>query len=1327
MVAESKAEAAEKIRIWLENGSHTAGIFQGRVGAQESGRQDPTTSPGTGAVEVAQAFVRGMRAGGDAQQAGHRYNRVALPGYPFQRERFWFNRAAGAATDGMLGSRVSIAGVGTLFESKLELSGATGWISEHAMDGRPIFPLTGHVELMLEAGSKLFGPSIVVEDLALLAPLVVDPESTVQLLVETAVEGRSRVRIFARTGNDREDAWQSVSEGQLRSVLAGNDPHAAAEQIDLEAIKRRLIEHESTASFYEEMAHSGARFGPKFQGLVRMWHGPEEALGEIQATTGEQGYIFAPWRLDACLQLFGAVRADEELYLPASVGEIRIYGAPGPTCWSHLRSRRIDAGTLSVDVSIVSSDGSILATFTGMLFRRLASSRKDWTNWFYRLAWHQAETPHTAPPAGPRNLRVALVAEGSRAEPVAARMREQGMAVQVIAPGEAVDLPPQSADLDAVVCFAANDVSGVPSGSFVAQTEHGIRSVLGVVQALLRSPGRKPRLYLLTRNACVVKEPAPSLHLLDSPFMGMAVAVALEAPELRCTLIDGPAEEDALLASQVAGEVLVGADDPRIAFRAGVRYTAAIERLPAAELPRTQAEPKQLVLGTGIEELTYAPLDLPELKPDEVEISVRATALNFRDVLKATGLLDHAGSIGTDCTGVIARVGSGVSRFQAGDSVIAIAPGCFSSSVLTAADLVVHKPPQLSFEESAAQTVAYLTADFCLHQLARVQKGERVLIHSAAGGVGLAAVYLCRRAGAEIFATAGSETKRVWLRGLGIQHVFDSRTLAFKDQIKDQIGGGVDVVLNSLSGKAIDAGLALLKPNGRFVELGKTDLRSPVEIQRNWPTATYMVADLTPLFAARSAWVGERMAALLGEIAAGELPALPLTTFDEHEIKQAFRHMAAARHIGRIVVRSSARDYTGTHLITGGLRGIGTRLAEWLVDRGACDLVLAGRSQLSEESAQVVAELEARGARVRTVQGDIADFEIAQRIVREAGRSLRGVWHCAGVIDDAILSEQSWNRFAQVMHPKVDGAWNLHRLTKETKLEFFVMFSSWASFAGSRGQANYCAANAFLDGLAAVRHSEGLPGLAVHWGAWGETGLASKENLQRHLARSGMQAMPPADALAALESALRIAGSQIAVAAVDWPKYLGNIPEAQRPLYAELIRESATMAALSAFAENRKPKSDRPASTAAEDRRRAAFSRIMEAPVAGRRTEILRLLESVVRRTLDLQSSDRLDPDKLLSDFGMDSLLAIEMRNGLSTVLDRPLPSTFVFDYPTLQKMLRFVESEIFPAPVLEQTKPGEKLSSELTNDFRNPSILDDIEQLSDEEVDLIFEKKVHQ
>ena len=904
---------------------------------------------------------------------------------------------------------------------------------------------------------------------------------------------------------------------------------------------------------------------------------------------------------------------------------------------------------------------------------------------------------------------VVIAGDATLAEATRAQL-QRNHAVTVVADTRTERIDP---DADTVVWIARreNDIpNAVPAGGASLAVANDVRSLLATVQSL-HSDGRRtlPRLYVVTYGFSIQGESQPQFI---SALHGLARGMATEVPELRCTILHCCSESIDQIVSCIADEVCGDNPSQWITWHRNRRFVCSLQRIEQQPVASNLFERVQLKTGAGIDALAFIPDTTRELAADEVEIEVQATALNFRDVLQSMGVVNLNLPIGTDCAGRVVRVGLDVNEFAVGDSVVAIAPGSFSSHVITAKQLVVHKPATLTGRNAAAQSIAYLTADYCLNEIAQIKRGERVLIHAAAGGVGLAAVYLCLQKGAIPIATAGSERKREYLRTLGVEQVYDSRSTEFASQI----AGSVDVVLNSLVGDAIDKGLDLLASGGRFIEIGKTDLRDSEEIVKQRPNVIYKVVDLSPLFAERSPWVSTRLSLLLGEIADGKLPRLPVKTFASAQIHDAFRYMARAEHIGRIVVeRTLPAAIRGTHLVTGGMKGIGLRLVQWLAGEGAASFVLVGRQVPDQAASLVIEQLRATGISVRIVQGDIADPAVSAEAIQLASGDLRGVWHSAGLLDNALIEDQSWQRMQKVFGPKVDGAWNLHALTQGIDLDYFVMFSSWASVAGSYGQTNHCAANAFMDSLAHLRRSTGLPGLSLNWGAWGETGAAASDELQRQLARSGMDIMAPSDALGAMQLALRESEAQIAIAAINWPRYFVQHPSAgDRLLYASVTETEEII---------RKKGIDQRTHISDESSRHG-----VAVPLSTDRhpeTSLTRIVGDVIRRTLDLRVDEEIDPGLPLSDLGMDSLLAIELRNNLSAALNRQLPSTILFDYPTLRNLIGYLDGGSRPTPAETKTpnSPDDIIDGSAKGNDRNFDILDAIEQMSDEEVETLYQR----
>ncbi|MBU6352401.1 MAG: SDR family NAD(P)-dependent oxidoreductase, partial [Chloroflexi bacterium] len=530
-------------------------------------------------------------------------------------------------------------------------------------------------------------------------------------------------------------------------------------------------------------------------------------------------------------------------------------------------------------------------------------------------------------------------------------------------------------------------------------------------------------------------------------------------------------------------------------------------RSPAEPTVTDLDHPVRLQLSEygSLDALHFVPAVRRQPGPGEVEVAVKAAGLNLRDLLNTLGMLqEYYASVlgirraqevglGLELAGVVTAVGEGVAHLAPGDRVLGLVglEGAFATCTTLPAHTLAHIPAGLSDREAATLPLAYLTAWYALVEVAQLQPGERVLIHAAAGGVGQAAVQIARLLGAEVFATA-SPGKWAFLRGQGIHHLFNSRTLDFADAVRECTDGqGVDVVLNSLNGEFIPAGFAALREGGRFVEIGKVGIWSAAEAAERRPDARYRAFDLGEELAREAELASRLWGALLPHLESGALRALPCTVYPAQEAVAALRTMQQAGHVGKLVL-----DFTlvsplrpeGSCLITGGLGGLGLQIARQLVDRGARHLVLVSRRGVRTPAQQAaLAQLAKAGAQVDVVQADVAQVEEVRRLLSQIP-ALRGIVHAAGVLDDGLLRAQNPERFAAVMQPKADAAWHLHTLTQGLELDFFVAFSSMASLVGNPGQSNYAAANGFLDGLMQARRRVGLPGLSIAWGPWAEVG-----------------------------------------------------------------------------------------------------------------------------------------------------------------------------------------------------------------------------------------------
>ncbi|OLP20309.1 hypothetical protein BST81_00800 [Leptolyngbya sp. 'hensonii'] len=845
-------------------------------------------------------------------------------------------------------------------------------------------------------------------------------------------------------------------------------------------------------------------------------------------------------------------------------------------------------------------------------------------------------------------------------------------------------------------------------------------TVLHLAQAIAQLPQAvPPRLWLVTRGGQAVGAEPQAVAVPQSTLWGLGKTIALEYPEWHCTRIDldpNPAEPAAPVLFR---ELAAGSPEDQVGFRRGQRYVARLARL---EADRTTPEPEAVQVQVPerglLDQMTFRPLERRAPGPGEVEIRVRATGLNFKDVLNVLGLYPgDPGPLGSECTGEIVAVGEGVTDLQVGDGVMAVAPGCFQSFITTRADFVLRKPDALSFEAAATIPIPFLTAAFTLQHLAKIAPGDRVLIHAAAGGVGLAAVQIAQQLGAEVFATAGSPEKRAFLQATGVPHVLNSRTLDFADEILALTDGrGVDIVLNSLADEFIPKSFAVLAPQGRFVEIGKRGILDPAAVATMRPDVSYFIVDWGETSKEDPALIRRLFLEIGAAIGAGQFQPLPQQVFPLSEIVSAFRYMAAAKHIGKIVITHPIRTEQApvairpdaTYLITGGLGGLGLKVAQWLVERGAQHLVLVGRRPPTPAAQATIASLTAAGAQVVVAQADVAVADQMALILADLEASLpplRGIIHGAGTLDDGVLLQQNWPRFAGVMAPKVAGAWHLHQLTQGKSLDFFVLFSSIASLFGSAGQGNHAAANAWLDQLAQYRRSLGLPGLSINWGVWSEVGAAAQQDVVQRASSQGIGAIAPDQGIRVLETLLAGSPAQVGVTPMNWSRFLGQFTTPPLFLTGITVEKSA--------APEVSPMAVAP----------TQLWQQLQGAAPQKQGELLaRHVETQIRKVLGIDPAQVISDRKPLSELGLDSLMAIELKNllGKGLQLSCTLPATLVFDYPTGKDLTDYLCQQV-RAELPSSGTEGQPEAEEKTSGESLLHSLDELEDLSDDEVDRLI------
>jgi len=779
---------------------------------------------------------------------------------------------------------------------------------------------------------------------------------------------------------------------------------------------------------------------------------------------------------------------------------------------------------------------------------------------------------------------------------------------------------------------------------------------------------------------------------------------------------------------------------PRLSPRALSKTNAAQPH--ASSSPVQEGKTRRLYFsGTGL---------LENLKPrfeerraparDEVEIAVLATAVNFHEVLSALEAGDEAAlhqnaTPGGECSGVVVRVGDGVEDLQIGDEVVAIGCGLMADFATITRNRIWRKPPGMSTEDAATLLIPFLTARWSLEHVAKLQPGERVLIHAAAGGVGLAAIQEARRLGAVVFATAGSEGKRDYLRSLGVEAVFDSRSTSFEQSVLEATGfQGVDVVLNSLAGEKIAAGMRTLAPHGRFIELGEKTVLSDSEAKALRPEVKYLRVHLREGLRVASTEVRAVIGDVLADADKSELRPLPWKRFALDQAAEAFRYMASAQQIGRVLLtpeselhkgagRFSGFRRDGAYVVTGGFSGLGLLVVEWLAQQGAGCVLALGRSEPTAHTHAKFARLNNEGASIVSRLCDVSDEDALKDVLRELPSqfTLRGVFHCAGALDDAGLQQQSVSRFRSVLSPKVAGAWNLHRLTLTAPLDCFVLFSSAAGVLGSRGQSNHAAANAYLDSLAHFRRERlGLPALSINWGAWSEVGAAVRHGAVQRGEGAGVSSIPPVDGLRLLGRLLEEDLSQVLVSRVDLQKW-ARASKSEAAANADLLTNVLQASAVAGRGESQ---ALQPTVAAANSSLEIWRNELLATPVARRRRMLELRVEERIRSILSLPNTQPIDSMRPLQEYGLDSLLSIELRNALSADLDAKLSATALFDYPTLAALTDWLFRDVLKLQA-EEVIQVESVAAQERDQEQVEDLLEAVAALSDEEVERMFQEKM--
>ncbi|SDY98278.1 myxalamid-type polyketide synthase MxaB [Micromonospora pattaloongensis] len=1217
---------------------------------------------------------------------------VDLPTYAFDRKRYWLpldgrRHARGGAADAaavthpLLGPEVTTTEQRARGEREFRTTLSPDrprYLADHVVLGQVVFPAAGYVEVLLALQDEVWGETgRLIRDLDIHEPLLLPADQEVELRARLRPEdGGAAVEVVSRAPET------GVERRHVTAFIAADAP---AEPLTV--LTRRLTADAAApatvvtegAEIYADYADLGLEYGPEFRRIERIERHGDVAVSVLRGHRTAAVEMLAPFVLDCVIQTLAAVAETEHTYLPVRFGAFRFLRKPkGERLRGLVRITGADPERDEISAELLLLDeGRPVFQVSGLAFRRVVNTAGAGRRLFHEPSWtkrslvrQQSRVPERVVAVHPAAAEVAHLTE-----------RVERAGIELVVAESAAEAGRLLADRPGDVCWFWQAGDGpVDAGSLREECERNYRDLLDLARRLDGVPfGDDRRLWLVTTGAQRLPGDRPAdSRLAPATLWGFGHSWWSEHPTYRVTLVDLPAgRPDEAAESLVTEWCGAEADEFQVAYRDGARH---VRRIRAVQ-PGVATDDVELVIQRPGEFDGVRPVPVRAVAPidDQVQVRVHAAGLNFKDVLNALGLLrQHAEDTGTpyqelplgfEAAGTVVASGPRAD-FAPGDEVMVSALGCMKRLVTVPSTAVVRKPAGIGFAEAAALPTAYVTAYHALHELAGIRAGDRVLIHAAAGGVGQAAVRLAQLAGAEVYAT-GSPRKQELLRRQGVAHVFNSRTLDFADEIlRVTDGAGVDIVLNSLNKDFIPAGLRALGHGGRFVELGKIGIWSTAAVRDARPDVAYHFFDLSELPADELAATNQR---ILGRVAdlieQGALTPIPTTEYALSETAEAFGVLSRGGNVGKLVLRFGDERPRPrpvelrpdrTYLVTGGLGALGLLAGERLVAGGARHLALLSRRAVDDERRAELAARFGPDVRLEVLRGDVADPVDMARVtaaLRAAPHPLGGVVHAAGVLADTPIATMDWAQVEAVLRPKVYGGWLLHRLAEDLGgVDLFVTYSSVSAPLGPVAQGNYAAANSFLDGLAHWRAGQGLPALSIDWGPWAAVGMAAgmDDRSRRRIEQQGLRFLSPVDGGRALTRLLADPRPQVMVGEFDWDRYVASRP-AGNALYREVAREAARRAV------------------------RVDLDELRAQPAAVRLASVGELLRAKLAAVLHFDGADDVPAGAKFAELGLDSLMAVELKNALESVFGVPLPTSMVFDHPTVDAAARFIDQQLAP------------------------------------------------
>ncbi len=1141
--------------------------------------------------------------------------RVDLPKYHWNRSVFW-NEGKNHRQDriGHKGNLFTYYRTPTYHPSyEVELNtNFFPFIKDHVVQDKVIFPGAGYIAAAIALAQRdvvAENQIVTLEDISFHQLMFFDSRRS-HFINTSYFPKNGQFQVLSRVEDENSTQWQIRATGRI--AQNGIAPYSSS--IDIESIKERCTTAIGPDEFYAKLSRMKLDYGHFFRGVRSLHAGHSEVLAEIVAPDGldDNPYFIHPALLDACFQALVATAPEIEI-VPVGIHRIHCIKPVGERFWCHGKGTSSSADSLSADIWIYDEEGNICMCLEGFYCKELVLESKQkgkaMQELFYYPDWEKLAPVAASDTTG--TIFYLYSGDAQRSKSVKRQLAKLGHTCYGIAPAFCIagDMDQDTDDEGGEMELNISDEAGIQElkahfseqqknihliyfadssvaapGSYISSADcyNQIRP-LTILASALNAANEKVDLSLdiITEQTRLVFETDSCSNMASFGLGGFGHLISNEYARIavRHFDLDGHVASTASLFNAADGtfaEIINRSwGETDIALRGAEVYA---KRMHKSEYNGAEAKPVTVNTsstmldlsfssGGGIKSLEFKDAERKAPAAGEIEVMVSNVSINFKDYLKVAGLISKKAientffdeTIGMDCAGTVTRTGEGVETFKPGDRVFCFnGNGAFKSFVTVKEGMAWFEPEKLRNHYSSHTLMVFFTAVSALRDVAKLQKGEKVLIHNAAGGVGLAAIQYANYAGAEVYATTSRPEKAAFLKSIGVKYVYSVKNLEFVSGINNDTGGyGVDVVLSALPGEVMYQSLALLASFGRYVEIGKKDIidNAGLPLQFFSKNLLFSSLDLDKILNEQP----QRAEQLFKDIHAyfenGDFKPLRVAVFPPTQVREAFELVEKGQHIGKVVIDMENKDIEimrtknnaealkgATCLITGGTQGLGLQLAKWLADKGIGCVVLASRSGLNDSIRdEVLNYFEERNVIVRIEKMDVSSFDQVNAAVESITAGLpplKIVIHGAMVLDDALLEDLTEERFMKVMRPKIDGAINLHRALMQTKLEYFICVSSISSLIGNPRQGNYVAANGFLDAFTFYRKSLGLPCTTLNLGVLLETGVVQRDkNLQVILESAGIRGFSNEDVINGFETILSRPFEQAGFFDIDWARW----------------------------------------------------------------------------------------------------------------------------------------------------------------------------------------------